>query len=329
MGTALHLSSAFVALVARAESAVGGGSEPGAAVGHGRSRHQFAGKLTTPPQRRFRSLWFVFTRDGVLYRQIGESARRHYEQLIGQACTTGSSGDLVPHEEVSASVSPDGRAFAVTRPERVGFSETFLCAPCADRESVREADSLAKPLIAHGEQWILTPRCRGSSVPAQDGYAAAQENSKSRWLRAPATSFVSRAGLLPKPPRAATRAGRGVRLGGGNRQIDLRADADLAPHVQAAADELGALAHAGQAEVSAPLRRPAPPRSMPCPSSLHLQPELPVVVRDLHLDPARVRVAEARCAALRRQSGRCRRGGSDADPAACPARRHGRRCRFR
>ena len=50
----------------------------------------------------------------------------------GQACTTGSSGDLVPHEEVSASVSPDGRAFRVTRPERVGFSETFLRAPCAD-----------------------------------------------------------------------------------------------------------------------------------------------------------------------------------------------------
>lgn len=66
---------------------------------------------------------FVFTRDGVLYRQINESARADYERLLvsGLYQKLTESGDLVPHEEVGADLSPDGRAFRVIRPERVDF----------------------------------------------------------------------------------------------------------------------------------------------------------------------------------------------------------------
>lgn len=66
---------------------------------------------------------FVFTRDGVLYRQINEAARADYERLISSGLyeRLAKSGDLVSHDEVDSSLSPDGRAFRVIRPERVSF----------------------------------------------------------------------------------------------------------------------------------------------------------------------------------------------------------------
>jgi ribosomal protein L11 methylase PrmA len=66
---------------------------------------------------------FVFTRDGVLYRQINEAARADYERLMdsGLYRQLAESGDLVPHQDVDAALSPDGRALRVIQPERVDF----------------------------------------------------------------------------------------------------------------------------------------------------------------------------------------------------------------
>jgi hypothetical protein len=66
---------------------------------------------------------FVFMDGEALYRQVNNAGRRDYERLmtsgIYEQLTT--SGDLVRHEEVEATVSPDGLAFRVIRPERVPF----------------------------------------------------------------------------------------------------------------------------------------------------------------------------------------------------------------
>ena len=66
---------------------------------------------------------FVFTRDGVLYRQINEAARADYERLLASGLYTqlAESGDLVPHHDADARLSPDGRALRVIQPERVDF----------------------------------------------------------------------------------------------------------------------------------------------------------------------------------------------------------------
>lgn len=66
---------------------------------------------------------FVFTRGRELFRQINPVARRDYDLLkaSGLYDALAGSGDLVPHEEVEAALSPDGRAYRVIRPERVGF----------------------------------------------------------------------------------------------------------------------------------------------------------------------------------------------------------------
>lgn len=66
---------------------------------------------------------FVFTRDGVLYRQINETAGADYERLLSSGLyqDLATSGDMVPHQEVDARLSPDGRALRVIQPERVDF----------------------------------------------------------------------------------------------------------------------------------------------------------------------------------------------------------------
>ena len=77
-----------------------------------------------PHQASFRDpAGFVFSLDGVLYRQVNPVGRPDYDALM----TSGlyerlvKAGDLVPHEEVSASTSPYGGASAVLRPTRVAF----------------------------------------------------------------------------------------------------------------------------------------------------------------------------------------------------------------
>lgn len=66
---------------------------------------------------------FVFTRDGVLYRQVNEPARADYDRLMtsGLYEEATASGDLVRHVEVDTSLSPDGRAVRVLQPDRVSF----------------------------------------------------------------------------------------------------------------------------------------------------------------------------------------------------------------
>jgi ribosomal protein L11 methylase PrmA len=66
---------------------------------------------------------FVFTRGGVLYRQINPEGRSDYEQLVASGLYERlvGAGDLVRHEIADCSLSPDGRASLVVRPERVDF----------------------------------------------------------------------------------------------------------------------------------------------------------------------------------------------------------------
>lgn len=66
---------------------------------------------------------FLFTRDGVLLRQVQERYRRHYEHLkkSGLYDTLVKGGLLVPHEERPLSeAATEGAAF-VLRPERIPF----------------------------------------------------------------------------------------------------------------------------------------------------------------------------------------------------------------
>jgi hypothetical protein len=66
---------------------------------------------------------FIFTRDGVLYRQINETARADYDRLLASGLyrQLAESGDMVAHEDVDRRLSPDGRALRVIQPERVEF----------------------------------------------------------------------------------------------------------------------------------------------------------------------------------------------------------------
>ncbi len=66
---------------------------------------------------------FVFSRDGVLYRQINPAAREDYTALMesGLYEALAGRGDLVAHEEADLALSPDGAAFRVIRPERIAF----------------------------------------------------------------------------------------------------------------------------------------------------------------------------------------------------------------
>jgi len=66
---------------------------------------------------------FVFSCGGSLYRQINESGRRDYEQLMrsGLYEKLTVAGDLVRHDETANALSPDGRAFKVIQPERIQF----------------------------------------------------------------------------------------------------------------------------------------------------------------------------------------------------------------
>jgi hypothetical protein len=85
--------------------------------------NEFAASLR-PHQASFRDpAGFIFTHRGVLYRQVNPVGRADYDELM----TSGlyehlvKTGDLVGHEQVDPSISPDARASLVIRPARVGF----------------------------------------------------------------------------------------------------------------------------------------------------------------------------------------------------------------
>jgi len=66
---------------------------------------------------------FVFTRDGVLFRQVNPAGRDDFDLLIssGLYAKLAGAGDLIAHEDVGPEHSPDGRAYRVIKPERVHF----------------------------------------------------------------------------------------------------------------------------------------------------------------------------------------------------------------
>jgi hypothetical protein len=82
---------------------------------------------TAPPrphQASFRDpAGFVFASSGVLYRQVNPVGRPDYDALMtsGLYDHLSRAGDLVRHEEVDLALSPDGRAVAALRPERMDF----------------------------------------------------------------------------------------------------------------------------------------------------------------------------------------------------------------
>jgi len=66
---------------------------------------------------------FIFTRDGVLHRQINEQGRAEYDRLMssGLYAALAEAGDLIAHEEVDLALAPLPGAYKVIRPERVPF----------------------------------------------------------------------------------------------------------------------------------------------------------------------------------------------------------------
>jgi hypothetical protein len=66
---------------------------------------------------------FVFTRDGILYRQVQNSYQQHYDRFIvsGLYETLVASDLLVPHEETSVSLSIDGAAYKILKPQLLPF----------------------------------------------------------------------------------------------------------------------------------------------------------------------------------------------------------------
>jgi hypothetical protein len=66
---------------------------------------------------------FVFTRDGVLYRQVNLVHREHYDVLMGSGLYDElvEAGLLVSHEEIDPSPAATGDVYRVLRPERIPF----------------------------------------------------------------------------------------------------------------------------------------------------------------------------------------------------------------
>lgn len=96
---------------------------------------------------------FIFTRDGVVYRQINPSARGDYERLVSSGLYDAlvKTGDLVKHEEVDDSLSPDGLAFRVIRPDRISFiSYPYEWCFSQLKDAARLTLRLQKTAIAHG-----------------------------------------------------------------------------------------------------------------------------------------------------------------------------------
>lgn len=66
---------------------------------------------------------FVYTRDGVILRQINASQRSHYDRLMGSGLYDAlvADGLLVPHREVDTALAATPGASAVIEPQRIDF----------------------------------------------------------------------------------------------------------------------------------------------------------------------------------------------------------------
>ena len=96
---------------------------------------------------------FVFTRDGVLYRQVNSVGRSDYDALMasGLYSALAGAGDLVAHEEVDPGLSLDGDAYRVIRPARVGFvSYPYEWAFSQLKDAALHTLRLQKAAMQHG-----------------------------------------------------------------------------------------------------------------------------------------------------------------------------------
>ena len=66
---------------------------------------------------------FVYTRDGTLYRQVNAEFREPFEAFVSSGLYDELAGNrlLVPHERVALQYAATSEAYAVLRPERIGF----------------------------------------------------------------------------------------------------------------------------------------------------------------------------------------------------------------
>jgi hypothetical protein len=66
---------------------------------------------------------FVFTRDGVVHRQVNRSYARHYDRLMSSGLCEELTGEglLVPHEEVEDSRAGEGQAYLTLCPQQIPF----------------------------------------------------------------------------------------------------------------------------------------------------------------------------------------------------------------
>ena len=66
---------------------------------------------------------FVYTRDGILYRQVNAGFRPQFEAFTASGLYQELVGDglLVPHEQVNLDQAATAEAYAVLRPERIPF----------------------------------------------------------------------------------------------------------------------------------------------------------------------------------------------------------------
>ncbi|MBI3945286.1 MAG: SAM-dependent methyltransferase [Armatimonadetes bacterium] len=66
---------------------------------------------------------FLFTRDGVLYRQVHHAYRQHFERLMdsGLCDQLTEAGLLVPHTDADPALALSAAAWRVIRPERIPF----------------------------------------------------------------------------------------------------------------------------------------------------------------------------------------------------------------
>ncbi len=94
--------------------------------GKDRARALFALQAVSfrPAEASFRDpSGFLFFRDGVLYRQINWSYRRHHERLLESGLYDALVGDglLISHRDAAADLALTAEAYRVIRPEPVGF----------------------------------------------------------------------------------------------------------------------------------------------------------------------------------------------------------------
>ena len=117
---------------------------------------------------------YVFTKGGVLYRQINPVAREDYDHLLASGLYDAlvKSGDLVPHAEVDLGLSPDGRAFKVIRPERVAFiSYPYEWCFSQLKDAALLTLRLQKAALAHG-----------MSLKDATAYNVAFSNGRAVWI---------------------------------------------------------------------------------------------------------------------------------------------------